>query len=138
MTIDWTKPIEAVHEDGRVVRGIYMETRGWGREVWLPNKQSFIVDENGKSPGSPWILRNIAEPLRPWMSGHWVFRLASGGYVGTRKNNGRMYESRPTAADQMLDARVFNTKAAASRAGGALGEDGEALAVDIFLSGRLK
>lgn len=62
---------------------------------------------------------------------HYVFKLDRGGYVGTRKKNGRMYESRPTSSDDLSDARVFNTKAAASRAGSALGEHGEAALVTI-------
>lgn len=63
--------------------------------------------------------------------GHWVFRLKPGGYVGTRKNNGRLYESRPSAAATLDEARVFNTKASASRAGRALGAEGEAVAVTV-------
>lgn len=66
---------------------------------------------------------------------HFVFQLESGGYVGTRKNNGRMYESRPSASQELSDARVFNTKAAASRAGSALGEAGEPREVWICLLG---
>lgn len=66
---------------------------------------------------------------------HFVFALDSGGYVGTRKNNGRMYESRPSAASGLSDARVFNTRAAATRAGGALGQAGQAVEVCVCLSG---
>ena len=62
---------------------------------------------------------------------HYVFRIDGGGYVGTRKNNGRMYESRPSASDGLAHARVFNTKAAATRAGNALGESGESVEVVI-------
>ena len=68
------------------------------------------------------------------MSGHWVFQLDEGGFVGTRKNNGRLYESRPTAADGLNEARVFNTKAAASRAGSALGEYGSAVAITLMVA----
>ena len=64
---------------------------------------------------------------------HYVFKLDRGGYVGTRKNNGRMYESRPTSSDDLSDARVFNTKAAASRAGSALGEHGKAVFVALVM-----
>lgn len=64
---------------------------------------------------------------------HYVFRIDGGGYVGTRKNNGRLYESRPSSAMQISDARVFNTKAAASRAGGALGVSGDAKPVIVSL-----
>lgn len=65
--------------------------------------------------------------------GHFVFELARGGYVGTRKNNGQLYESRPTAAAMLEEARIFNTKAAASRAGNALGKPGQARAVRLVL-----
>jgi hypothetical protein len=64
---------------------------------------------------------------------HFVFALDGGGYVGTRKNNGRMYESRPSASPALSEARVFNTRAAASRAGSALGENGHAHKVFICL-----
>lgn len=67
---------------------------------------------------------------------HFVFRLERGGYVGTRKNNGRMYESRPSAVAELSEARVFNTKAAASRAGSALGQSGEAREVWVCLLGK--
>lgn len=66
---------------------------------------------------------------------HFVFQLDGGGFVGTRKNNGRMYESRPSASQELRDARVFNTKAAATRAGSALGEAGEAKEVWICVLG---
>jgi hypothetical protein len=62
---------------------------------------------------------------------HFVFAIDGGGYVGTRKNNGKLYESRPSAAADITEARVFNTKAAASRAGGSLGQQGKALAVSL-------
>lgn len=66
---------------------------------------------------------------------HFVFALDGGGYVGTRKNNGRMYESRPTASPTLSEARVFNTKAAATRAGSALGACGVAREVSVALGG---
>lgn len=67
---------------------------------------------------------------------HFVFKLDSGGFVGTRKNNGRMYESRPSAVAELSEARVFNTKAAASRAGSALSQAGEPREIGVCLLGK--
>jgi len=64
---------------------------------------------------------------------HFVFALDGGGYVGTRKNNGRMYESRPSASPTLSEARVFNTRAAATQAGAALRQSGHAHEVFICL-----
>lgn len=62
---------------------------------------------------------------------HFVYKLDAGGYVGTRKNNGRQYESRPSASDGIGQARVFNTRAAATRAGSALGLRGAVVEVSL-------
>lgn len=74
------------------------------------------------------------------MTHHWVYRTpyepkTGGGelYVGTRKNNGRMYESRVTTTCLLAEARVFNTKSAATNAGRAAGLKGEAIGVEVRL-----
>ncbi len=67
--------------------------------------------------------------------GHWIFGLRAGPWVGTRKNNGNMYESRTVLAKDLREARVFNTKSAATRAGNDCGAKGEAIAVTILIEG---
>lgn len=67
------------------------------------------------------------------MSGHWVFGRPFGYFVGTRKNNGNMYESRTVLVDEISDARIFNTRGAATRAGSDCGCKGEALEVSVAL-----
>lgn len=60
---------------------------------------------------------------------HYVFKTRDGRYIGTRKETGEGYARRVTLVDSD-NARVFNTKAAATNA--AKGQlDGEALPVAV-------
>lgn len=54
-------------------------------------------------------------------------------YVGTRQNNGVMYESRVTTTPHLTEARVFNTAGAASNAGRRVDERGKAVPVTIVI-----
>jgi hypothetical protein len=64
---------------------------------------------------------------------HFVYRLSGGGFAGTRKSTGpRSYTARISKARTLDDARVFNTKAAATNAGSALGP-GVALPVELLV-----
>lgn len=63
---------------------------------------------------------------------HWVYRTVDGHYVGTRKNTGRMYEARTSVALSIDEARVFNTRQAATNAGRQAGLDGNAVQLDLI------
>ena len=65
---------------------------------------------------------------------HFVFETTDGEYVSTRKNNGKMYESRVTLSD-IDGARIFNTKAAATNAGNQAEVQGKALPVIVQVLG---
>lgn len=65
---------------------------------------------------------------------HYVFKTNSDRFVGVRKETGNLYEKRPTLVADIDDARIFNTKAAATNAGKAAGHGGRALPVSISLA----
>lgn len=60
---------------------------------------------------------------------HYVFKTNTGLFVGTRKETGEGYARRVTLVTSRDEARVFNTKAAATNA--AAGHEGEAKQVHV-------
>jgi hypothetical protein len=69
MTIDWSKPIEAVHEDGRVKTltfGTVSAYPGLDYGGYIPGVGNIGFDRDGKPGGrhalSGWLARNIVQP----------------------------------------------------------------------------
>ncbi len=65
---------------------------------------------------------------------HFVFETSDYNYVGVRKETGRLYEKRPTLTGDLSEARVFNTKAAATNAGKAANAVGKAVPVTLHIN----
>jgi hypothetical protein len=64
---------------------------------------------------------------------HYVFKMSAGEqYVGVRKDVSST-SKRPSVTGYLHDARVFNTKAAATNAGKAAGYEGKAVPVTVTL-----
>lgn len=62
-TVDWSKPIEAVHQEGRVYAAT-TEVIGLNRFARF-NGNRIIVYDNGKAQlGGGWFIRNVAENIR--------------------------------------------------------------------------
>ena len=64
---------------------------------------------------------------------HYVFETTDQRYVGVRKETGNLYEKRPTTTNNLFEARVFNTKAAATNAGKSAGVDGKSVRVELTI-----
>lgn len=62
---------------------------------------------------------------------HFVFRTNNHLFVGVRKETGNLYEKRPTLTNNLFEARIFNTKAAATNAGKAAGVEGKSVPVTV-------
>jgi hypothetical protein len=74
------------------------------------------------------------------MTGHWVYRLKDGSYLGQRRAPGRYADKKETIVLTLGEARVFNSPSAAANAGnypgkyGMRGEPrGEAVKVRVIL-----
>lgn len=69
MTIDWSRPIEAVHEDGRVVPAGEPVENSYGRSVKFVvperSKERHLVTDTGGVWGSDWRIRNVPEHPTP-------------------------------------------------------------------------
>jgi hypothetical protein len=63
---------------------------------------------------------------------HYVFKTKDSKFVGVRKETGNLYEKRPTVVTLLSEARIFNTKAAATNAGKAAGEEGQSVQVAVI------
>lgn len=64
--IDWSRPIEAVHDDGRVVAVDSKQSTKWNAHYWAVSFENnhLIFDDFGKADGTPWRIRNVAQPDR--------------------------------------------------------------------------
>ena len=64
---------------------------------------------------------------------HFVYECEDGSFISTRKNTGRVYECRVTTSETLDNARIFNTKGAATNAGNQAGKESKTVRVGVML-----
>ena len=73
VSIDWSKPIEAVHEDGRVVAVTFVDRGGSGTFNVSPSLDGYIYsfcrDGSHISASTGWRIRNVAQPSDDYTRG---------------------------------------------------------------------
>lgn len=65
--IDWTKPIEIIHEDGSV------EPASWEWTFDERTVDGYYINEDGEGPSLLWRVRNVPmpEPTATWWARRW-------------------------------------------------------------------
>ena len=63
--VDWSLPIEAVHEDGRVVRVFvdYFDSETWKVSPALEDGFELFYPDGSNWSEGPWRIRNVRSPI---------------------------------------------------------------------------
>ena len=64
--IQWDQPLEAVHEDGRVVSAQLVEQRANHNLVHWDEDEGWWFTDRGTVSGTPWTIRNVAPKEVEW------------------------------------------------------------------------
>lgn len=105
MAIDWTKPIEAIHTDGRVVP---VSVKGGGRLVFRSMDTHWTCYRD--NPPEGWTIRNVAPTgpngmdLRDWFAGQALAGMLSDN--ATVERHSQLTKQNPDVGLRNMTAKI--------------------------------